>query len=558
VSVRRLLAEFRRLRIEPPTPGRLVRMVRSALRTAEQNWASRIAGRLNPSATARLLGLIAVSEDGDLDSVNEESASVLALIKASPGNVSLESMMTEIGQLQAVRALDLSCIYRWPIDIYVARGSSVRSAEIGADELPSTSRREECAMSQKNGRTDVFVTGLGASTPLGGDVPSSWAALLAGQSGVVTLEAEWAAGMAVKVAAPAIKDPLSALDRVQARRLDRNQQLALVAAREAWSDAGAPEVDPERLAVVVASGVGGIQTTFSQHELYVERGARSISPHSIPMLMPNGAAATVGLELGAEAGVHAPTSACASSSEAIALALDLIRAGRADIVVCGGSEAAIHPVTIAGFSAMRAMSTRGDPAEAASRPFDRDRDGFVLGEGAGILVLESGEHAAARRCRRYARLIGAGITSDAHHVTQPDPQGRGAARAMRAALVDSDRRAGDVVHINAHATSTPLGDRAEAAAIAAVLGARTSEVAVSATKSTTGHLLGAAGGIEAVATVCALHDGIAPPTRNLDAVDDGMELDVVTRVGRKINAGVALSNSFGFGGHNVVLAFEAA
>ncbi len=405
---------------------------------------------------------------------------------------------------------------------------------------------------------DIVVTGIGASTPLGADAAGTWAAMSAGASGVCMLDVPWAAQVPARVAAFVAKDPAAALTRVEARSWDRCQQLGIVTAREAWADAGAPEVDRDRLAVVVASGVGGLGTTVSQYDVFRERGARSVSPHSVPMLMPNGTAAAIGLELGAGAGVHAPTSACASGSEAIALGLTLLRAGRADIVVCGGAEAPILPITIAGFGAMRALSQRGEPAETASRPFDRDRDGFVIGEGAGILVLERRRDAAARGRRPHAVLTGAGLTSDAYHVTRPEPEGRGAVRAIGAALADSGARPSDVVHVNAHATSTPLGDVAEARALARAFGRHVHDVAVSATKSSTGHLLGAAGAVEAVVTVQAIRDRIAPPTLNLENQDHDVELRVVTDRAHRLPAGLALSNSFGFGGHNVVLAFAAA
>ncbi len=404
----------------------------------------------------------------------------------------------------------------------------------------------------------VVVTGLGATTPLGGDVPSTWAGLLAGRSGARALDAEWATDLPVRIAAPAAVDPLDVLDRVEARTLDRSQQLALVAAREAWADAASPDVDPDRLAVVVASGIGGPITLMAQYDVLRERGARRVSPHTVPMIMPNGPAATVGLAIGARAGVHTPVSACASGAEALALGLDLIRAGRADVVVCGGTEAAIHPLPIAAFASMRALSQRNDEPPAASRPYDKGRDGFLLGEGAGIVVLETAEHAAARGRTPYAVLAGAGITSDAHHVAAPDPTGSGAARAMTLALRDAGLSPADVRHVNAHATSTPIGDVAESTAIRAALGDAAAAAAVTATKSMTGHLLGAAGAVEAVATVLALHHGVIPATRNLDDPDDEILLDVVRVDGRPFPAGAALSNSFGFGGHNVCLALGRA
>lgn len=406
----------------------------------------------------------------------------------------------------------------------------------------------------------VVVTGMGATTPLGGDLSSTWEGLLAGRSGAKHLDADWAAELPVRIAAPAAVDPLDVLDRVVARTLDRSQQFALLAAREAWQDAGLgdSDVDPERLAVSVASGIGGVLTLLGQYDVLRERGARRVSPHTVPMLMPNGPAATVGLDLVARAGVHTTVSACASGAEAIALGLDLLRAGRADVVVAGGTEAAIHALPIAGFAAMRALSLRDDVPEAASRPYDKARDGFVLGEGAAVLVLETEEHARARGARVYAELAGAGLSADAHHVAAPEPTGAGAARALQLAVRDAGATASDVVHVNAHATSTPLGDIAESLALRTALGDALDGINVTATKSCTGHLLGAAGALEAAVTVLSLHQNVVPPTRNLDDPDDEIALDVVRMAPRPLTDGLALSNSFGFGGHNVTLAFRSA
>jgi 3-oxoacyl-[acyl-carrier-protein] synthase II len=407
-------------------------------------------------------------------------------------------------------------------------------------------------------RPSVVVTGLGATTPLGGDVPSTWSALLAGRSGVRVLDQPWVAGSPVQIAAPVAVEPTDVLERVRARTLDRSQQFALIAAEEAWADAGTPVVEPERLAVVIASGIGGVLTLLSAYDALREHGARRVSPHTVPMLMPNGPAAAVGLALGARAGVHAPVSACASGSEAIALALDLLRAGRADVVVCGGTEAAIHELTVTAFNQMRALSVRNDEPEAASRPFDKARDGFVMGEGAGVVVLETREHAQARGARVYAELAGAGLSSDAHHIAAPEPTGAGAARAITLALRDADIEPGAVTHVNAHATSTPLGDVAETLALHTALGDSLAGIPITATKSMTGHLLGAAGAVEAIATVLALHERTVPPIRNLDDVDDEVDLDLVRFDPRPLDGGVAISNSFGFGGHNVTLAFRKA
>jgi 3-oxoacyl-[acyl-carrier-protein] synthase II len=404
----------------------------------------------------------------------------------------------------------------------------------------------------------VVVTGIGATTPLGGTAESSWDRLLAGDSGISKISEDWAKDLPVRIAGFAAVEPTEIIDRIQARRWDRSQQLAVVAGREAWSDANATgTVEPERLAVAFASGIGGVHTLLSSYDTLKDRGPSRVSPLAVTMLMPNGPAAAVGLDIGARAGVHTPVSACASGSEAISLGLDLIRLGRADVVLCGGTEASIHPLTIAGFAAMRALSTRNEEPAAASRPYDKGRDGFVMGEGAGALVLERRSHAIARGATIYAEVAGAGITSDAFHVAAPDPEGRGASRAISIALSEANAAASDIVHINAHATSTPVGDIAESAAIHDALGVSAAQVAVSATKAATGHLLGAAGAIEAVFSVLALKNAIAPPTRNLDSQDDEINLDVVRVEGRSIDpTGVALSTSFGFGGHNVALAFR--
>jgi len=402
----------------------------------------------------------------------------------------------------------------------------------------------------------VVVTGLGATTPLGGDVASTWEGLLAGRSGVRLLTEDWIETVPVHIAAPLAVEP--PLGRVEARKLDRTQQMALVASREAWADAGSPEVDPLRLTVSLGSGIGGVLTLLGQYDVLKEQGFRKVTPHVVPMLMPNGPAATVGLAFGAKGGVRAPVSACASGTEAIALAYELIKLGRADVVIAGGTEAAIHPLPIAGFAQMQALSRRSDDPQLASRPFDKARDGFVLGEGAGVMVLESEEHARARGARIHGYLAGAGISSDAYHVAAPEPNGAGAARAVTEALQTGDLTPADVAHINAHATSTPAGDLAEAKALYLALGSAAGSAVVTATKSMTGHLLGAAGAVEAVATVVAMRERVVPATRNLDALDDEIELDVVRIDNRSIPSGAALSNSFGFGGHDVCLAFTPA
>ncbi|MEH0937139.1 beta-ketoacyl-ACP synthase II [Micromonospora psammae] len=406
-------------------------------------------------------------------------------------------------------------------------------------------------------RTDVVVTGLGATTPLGGDVASTWDAMLAGRSGVSALTAEWAGQLPVRIAAQLAVDPAGTLDRVKLRRLDRSEAIAIIAAQQAWADAGLADsgLDKERLGVSVGSGIGGALTLLAQDDILEASGPRRVSPHTIPMLMPNGPAAWVGLELGAQAGVHSVASACATGAEAIALGMDMIRAGRADVVVAGGTEAVIHQLPIAGFSSMRAMSTRNDEPERASRPWDKGRDGFVLGEGAGILVLERAEHAAARGARVYARLAGSGITSDGYDIVQPHPEGAGAIRAIAKAIADADVAKSDIVHVNAHATSTPVGDIAEIKALHQALG---DHPVLTATKSMSGHLLGAAGALESIATILAIRDSVVPPTINLDDPDDGLDLEVAANKARHMDIPAALNNSFGFGGHNVALVFTRA
>ncbi len=406
----------------------------------------------------------------------------------------------------------------------------------------------------------VVVTGLGMTTPVGGDAPSSWRAILAGEPGIARIDEPWTHDQPSKIAGIMAVDPASCLAPHEARRLDRSQQAALVAAREAWADAGAPEIDPDRLGAVVATGMGGLISLISSYDLLLERGASRISPHMVTMIMPNGSAAHVGLEIGARAGVHTPVSACASGAEAVSYAARMIQEGRADVVVAGGTEAVIHPITMAGFAAMRALSTRNDDPAAASRPYDIDRDGFVMGEGAGIMVLESAEFAAARGAKIYGVYGGSGLTSDGHHIAQPDPEGRGATRAIAGALSDAGLSTGDIVHVNAHATSTPQGDIAESAAIVAALGSHTGNVAVTGTKSMTGHLLGGAGAVESIFTVLALRDRLVPPTANLHNLDPQINLDIVAGAPRPLPAGdiAALNNSFGFGGHDVALVFRSA
>ncbi|MEI6811195.1 MAG: beta-ketoacyl-ACP synthase II [Actinomycetes bacterium] len=405
----------------------------------------------------------------------------------------------------------------------------------------------------------VVVTGLGVTTPIGGTVATSWSALLAGTSGVRTLQEEWASTIPVNIAARVLVDPSEVMERVEMRRLDRSEQFALIAAREAWADAGSPDVDLERLGVVVASGIGGVTTLLEQYDILKEKGARFVSPHTVPMLMPNGPAANVGLELKARAGVHTPVSACASGAEAIGYAMEMIRKNRADVIVTGGVEAAVHALPMAAFAAMKALSTRLDDPAGASRPYDSDRDGFVLGEGGGILVLEELEHAIARGAKIYAEICGQGLTSDGYHIAAPNPDGSGVRQAIAFALEDAGLTTRDIVHLNAHATSTPAGDVAEANALRLALGSDADHVAVSATKSMTGHLLGGAGAIESVFIVKALQDRLAPPTINIHNLDPAVTIDVVRDKPRALPSGdiAALNDSFGFGGHNVVLAFRS-
>src|SRR5215467_6585537 len=407
----------------------------------------------------------------------------------------------------------------------------------------------------------VVVTGLGAITPVGADTAATWEALVAGRSGVTALTDDWATELPARIAAWAAADPATLMERVQARRMDRCEQFAMIAAREAWADAGAPSPDPERLGVVVSSGIGGVGSTLNAYDTLKEKGWQRLSPFTVPMLMPNGPAGWIGIELGARAGVHATVSACASGAEAIGYGISMIRSGRADVVLAGGTEAAILQLNLGAFAAMRALSTRNDEPERASRPFDKGRDGFVLGEGAGMVVLESEEHARRRGAQVLAVAAGSGYSSDAHHIAQPEPSGHGIVAAIQAVLADAGLDPDQVVHVNAHATSTPAGDAVEGQAIVAALGPAVDGVVVSATKSMTGHLLGGAGALEAVATVLALREAVAPPTINLDDPDDtGVDIATEPR-DLKPNGSepmAALNNSFGFGGHNVCLVFTAA
>ena len=410
--------------------------------------------------------------------------------------------------------------------------------------------------------TRVVVTGMGVTSPVGGDVPSTWDALVNGRSGVRTMDYDWVEDLPVKIAGVIAVEPTEVLERVKARRLDRGSQFAMVAAMEAWGDSGLAAVqgdlDGDRVGVCMASGIGGVQTLLANYDALKEKGPRRVSPISVPMLMPNAPAANISLAIGARGAVITPVSACASGNEGIAHAIDLIRLGRADVVVAGGTEAAIHPLPIAAFANMMALSKNAGEPTTVSRPWDTGRDGFVLGEGAGALVLESEEHARARGARIYAEVLGAGITADSHDIAQPDPAGRGGSRAILQALAESGIGPESIFHVNAHATSTPLGDIAEGLMLHATLGAHVEQVVVTSTKSMTGHLLGGAGALEAVATVLAIHHRTVPPTINLDDQDAEVDLDIATKP-RDLPVGdiAALNNSFGFGGANVAVAFAS-
>lgn len=402
----------------------------------------------------------------------------------------------------------------------------------------------------------VVVTGIGATTPLGGTAPETWQGMLEGRIGVTALNEPWVDkfDLPVRIHAPLAVEPTEILPRIEARRLDRCQQVAMVAAREAWADAGEPDVEPERLGAVVGTGIGGALTLLGQDDLLETEGLRKVAVLTIPMLMPNGPAAAVGLWAKARGGVHAPVSACASGAEAIAWAYKLITAGDIDVAIAGGAEACITALPVAGFSQMRAMSTRNDDPAGASRPFDADRDGFILGEGAGMLVLEREEAAKARGATIYGVLAGVGMSNDAYHITAGEPGGEGGARAITKALECAGLTPADIGHVNAHATSTPVGDLAESKTIRRALG---DHPVVTATKSMTGHLLGAAGAVESIATLLAIRDGVIPGTKNLEHMDPEIDLDVPTE-NREMELEAAVNDSFGFGGHNVALVFTKA
>ncbi|MDO5645007.1 MAG: beta-ketoacyl-ACP synthase II [Dermabacter sp.] len=406
----------------------------------------------------------------------------------------------------------------------------------------------------------VVVTGLGTFNPLGSDVESTWAAALAGVSTAHTLDNDWTEkyGLAVNFACTVAGDPLDFMTRPEAKRLDPSGQYAMIAAREAWKDAGAPEVDPLRLGVVVGTGIGGAWTILDQWDIVKEKGARRVSPFTVPMLMANSSAAHIEIELGARAGAHTPVSACASGAEAVAHGFDMIRQGRADMVVVGGTEGCVHPLPLAGFSNIRALSNRTDSPETASRPYDRDRDGFVLGEGAGIMVIETEEHAKARGAKIYAYVAGRGMASDAHHISAPSVEGQ--SRAMKESITDAGLAATDIVHVNAHGTSTPLGDLNELESITTALDGQTDHVVVTSTKSMTGHLLGGAGALESIFSILALHHRQVPPTINIENLDENVSMDIANGAPRALPAGdiAVLNNAFGFGGHDMSVVFTSA
>ena len=406
----------------------------------------------------------------------------------------------------------------------------------------------------------IVVTGIGATSPLGGTVADTWKALLAGESGAATLDNDWDEqyGIPVNFAAKAKIPAIDVLERTEAKRLDPSAQFALISSREAWLDAGSPEVAPERLGVDFATGIGGLWTLLDAWDTLREKGSRRVLPLTVPMLMPNAAAAAVSMNFDARAFARTVASACASSTESIVNAYEHLQAGLADVIIAGGTEAAIHPITMSSFSSMQALSRRNDSPTTASRPYDITRDGFVMGEGSASVVLETEEHALARGARIYAEIAGGGVTSDSYHITAPDPEGRGAARAVDLALKQAGADRDEVMHINAHATSTPVGDTAEYEALKAYFGDRVHSIPVSATKGATGHLLGGTGALEAIFTILALRERTAPPTINITELDPAIQLDVVTSP-RKLDAGplLAISNSFGFGGHNAVLAVRS-
>lgn len=408
--------------------------------------------------------------------------------------------------------------------------------------------------------TTVVITGFGAVTPLGGDAPTTWQAMLDGRSGVGTIDQDWAAELPVRFAGQVDVDINAWIPRVEARRMDRVSQLAIIAAKQAWQDSGLADaqdpVDSDRVSVSVGTGIGGLITSLEQWDVQREKGIRRMSPFTVPMLMANAPAAHIGLMVHARAGVHAPVSACASANEAIALGVNMLRLGNADLAVVGGAESTIHPMPIASFAQMQALSRRNDDPQAASRPWDQDRDGFVIAEGATIMIIETLESALARGAKIYGTIAGTGISADSHDLVQPDPSGEGQVSAMRKAIADAHLDPADITHVNAHGTSTPQGDVTEAKSIRKALGGAADQAIITSTKSMTGHLLGAAGALETFATAMALRDRVVPPTINLDHPSEGLGIQIAANGTRPLGEGTlaALNNSFGFGGHNVAIA----
>lgn len=406
----------------------------------------------------------------------------------------------------------------------------------------------------------IVITGFGALTPIGDDAESTWTNMLAGRSGVHLLEYDWAEELSVRIAGEVTTDLSPWISRVEARRLDRVSQLAIAAASQAWEDSGLAENNPyekDRTGVCVGTGIGGLTTTLEQWDVMHSKGIRRVSPFTVPGLMANAPAAHIGLMIGARAGVHTAVSACASGNEAISQGIDMLRLDRADLVLVGGTEAVINPLPIVSFSQMQALSKRNDSPETASRPWDVDRDGFVLGEGATIMVLERLESAQARGAKIYGTLAGSGISADSHDLVQPDPSGYGQELAMKRALADANLHPSEIKHVNAHGTSTPQGDTTEAKSISSALGDAAKDVLVTSTKSMTGHLLGAAGALETFATVMALHDRVIPPTINIENLEPDLPVQIVANEKKRLPAEgklAALNNSFGFGGHNVAIA----
>ena len=413
--------------------------------------------------------------------------------------------------------------------------------------------------SSANGRRRVVITGLGAVTPLGNDVRSSWDTLIAGGSGAGQITQFDTTGFPVTFACE-VKDfvPGDWVDHKQARRMDRFAQLIVAAARQAEADCGLEIAkESDRVGAAIATGIGGLKSYQDCYDTLRDRGPDRVNPFAIPSIIPNMGAGWVSMELGTKGPLMSECTACAASNMAIGDGTDAIRLGRADVMFCGGTEAAINKVGIAGFGAMRALSRRNDDPQRASRPFDAGRDGFVMGEAGAVLVLEELEHAKARGAKIYAEIVGYGVSADASHITEPDPTGVNPARALRMAMGDAGIAPEDVNYINAHATSTPIGDSSETRVIKLAMGEEQAhKIPVSGTKGATGHCLGAAGAIEAMFTTLAVHEGMLPPTINYDTPDPECDLDYVPNVARKADVRVAVNNSFGFGGHNACVVFQ--